>query len=62
MSKEDWPKNKNGKPEKSGRLLNHVSPKFLVDFNHWAKAVGKVVYKLAYMPKLKSMVDRYLAA
>jgi len=36
-------------------------PKFLADFNHRVKSVGKAVYDLASMSKKKSMVDNNLA-
>ena len=62
LDKKKWPKNKNGKPMASGKLPDLIpQPKFLADFNHRVKSVGRAVYELALMSKSKSMVDKNLA-
>ena len=50
---DDWPKTKSGKRKSdNGRLPLDVSqPKFLADFNHRVKTVGKRFYELASAPK-----------
>ena len=46
----------------SGKLPDLIpQPKFLADFNHRVKSVGRAVYELALMSKSKSMVDKNLA-
>ena len=62
LDKKNWPKNKKGKPMASGKLPDLIPPpKFLADFNHRVKSVGRAVYELAVMAKSKSMVDKNLA-
>ena len=62
LSKNDWPKNIKGKPMASGKLPDLIPPpKFLADFNHRVKSVGRAVYELAMLSKSKSMVDKNLA-
>ena len=63
MKIEDWPKTKKGnKKQDNGRLpLDCQEPKFLADFNHRVKTVGKRFYELASAPKKTSLVDTSLA-
>ena len=62
LDKKDWPLNKKGKLVASGKLPDAIPPpKFLADFNHRVKSVGRAVYELATMSKSKSMVDKDLA-
>ncbi len=59
---EDWPINNNGERYTAGELSYEVpEPKFLTDFNHWVKSVGKVVCDLASKPKRNSRVDKNIA-
>ena len=47
----------------NGRLPIEIpEPKFLADFNHRVKTVGKAVYELAKPLKKTSLVDKPLAA
>ena len=44
----DWAMNKRGEPLTAGNLSVEIpEPKFLADFNHRVKSVGKVLYNLA---------------
>ena len=62
MKREDWPKNDQGEFLTSGNLSNNIpEPKFLADFNHRVKSVGKVVWDLARKPKKDSLVDKSVA-
>ena len=62
LDKKDWPLNKKGKLLAGGKLPDAIPPpKFLADFNHRVKSVGRAVYELATMSKSKSMVDKDLA-
>ena len=49
MSMEQWPKTKQNRPKQdNGRLpLDIPEPRFLADFNHRVKTIGKAVYALA---------------
>ena len=63
MREEDWPRTKNNvKKKDNGRLpLDIEEPKFLADFNHRVKTVGKRFYELASAPQKTSQVDSSLA-
>ena len=62
METKDWPLNDDGNKLTSGRLPSHIpSPKFLADFNHRVKSVGKGIYELATVSKKISMVNKDLA-
>ena len=63
MELKDWPTTKAGnKKADNGRLpLDIVEPKFLADFNHRVKTVGKRFYELAGKSKRDSEVDNGLA-
>ena len=60
----NWPKTPSGAKKKdNGRLPIEIpEPRFLADFNHRVKTVGKSVYELAKLPKKSSLVDKALAA
>ncbi len=64
MTIDEWPKTKSNKlKEDNGRLpLDVPEPRFLVDFNHCMKTVGKSIYALATLPKKESNVTKELAA
>ena len=63
MREEDWPRTKNNvKKKDNGRLpLDIEEPKFLADFNHCVKTVGKRFYELTSAPQRTSQVDSSLA-
>ena len=63
MLLEDWPRTRSGaKKSDNGRLpLDVPVPRFLADFNHRVKTVGKSVYALATLPKKDSTVSKPLA-
>lgn len=63
MKKEDWPKTVSGNDKADhGRLpLDVIEPKFLADFNHRVKTIGKSVFHLASLPKKHSEVDNAIA-
>lgn len=59
MGLEDWPLNDNGEHYTAGELSYDVpEPKFLADFNHRVKSVGKVVLDLSSRTKRDSRVDK----
>jgi len=64
MTIDEWPKtNSNRLKSDNGRLpLDIPEPRFLADFNHRVKTVGKSVYALATLPKKESNVTKELAA
>ena len=64
MTREEWPKTKQNRPKQdNGRLpLDIPEPKFLADFNHRVKTVGKAVYALATVSKKESTVTKEIAA
>ena len=64
MSMEQWPKTKQNRPRQdNGRLpLKIPEPRFLADFNHRVKTVGKAVYALATVSKKESSVTKEIAA
>ena len=63
MTVDEWPKNNQNRPKKdNGRLpLDIPEPKFLADFNHRVKTVGKAIFALAALPKRDSDVSKELA-
>ena len=63
MSIGDWPTTEKGnKKSDNGRLpLSINEPKFLADFNHRVKVIGKCVYALASMAKRDSEVTKVMA-
>jgi len=63
MKKEDWPTDSDsGRKLTCGRLPHHIpAPKFLADFNHRVKSVGKAIYALAGLSKKKSSVTKDMA-
>ena len=63
MTMDEWPKNNQNRPKKdNGRLpIDIPEPKFLADFNHCIKTVGKAVFALASLPKRDSDVSKEIA-
>ena len=63
MLAKDWPKTESGnKKADNGRLpLDVQEPKFLADFNHRVKTVGKRFYELSSSLKKISLVNTSLA-
>ena len=63
MKIDEWPRTKKKLKSDNGRLpLDIPEPRFLADFNHCVKTVGKSVYALALLPKKESDVSKELAA
>ncbi len=60
MKIDEWPRTKRNKLKSdNGRLpLDIPEPRFLADFNHRVKTVGKSVYALASLPKKNLMYQR----
>ena len=62
MSLNDWPKTRQKLRKDSGRLPIEIpEPRFLADFNHRVKTVGKAVYLLASLPQKESKVTKDIA-